>query len=277
MAVEATMNTGAEWLADRARRGYVSVQSRNGGGSGTVWAADGLIVTNHHVAPGERATVALHDGREFAAAVLGRDPEHDLAMLKVQADGLEPLERRTAPLRPGELVFAMGNPWGERAVLTGGVVFASTGSVVRADVRLAPGNSGGPLIDAAGRLAGINSMIAGRIAVAVPTAAIEAFAAAGESMKPGFLGITLAPVRVPGAMAASFAGEDETGLMLTGVETASPADSAGLLPGDLLLGVDGVHGLEPIAGRLRAMRAGRKVRLSLLRGGTAVEVEAVPA
>lgn len=271
-------NASAELLADAARRGYVSVRSRNGGGSGTVWSADGLVVTNHHVVPGERATVELHDGREFVANVMNRDPEHDLAMLKVPVDGLAPLERRAAALRPGELVFAMGNPWGERAVLTGGVVFASTGSVVRADVRLAPGNSGGPLIDAAARLAGINSMIAGGIAVAIPTEVIEAFAGAREPMKPGFLGIMVAPVRVPDGIAASFGGDDEgTGLMLTGVEAASPADSAGLLPGDLLLGVDGARGLEPIAGRLRAMRAGRAVRLSLLRGGKPVEVEAMPA
>jgi len=176
MAVEATTVGGAECLAEAARRGYVSVRSRNGGGAGTVWSADGLIVTNHHVVPGERATVELHDGREFGAVVLSRDPAHDLALLKVPADGLIPLERRVAPLRPGELVFAMGNPWGERAVLTGGVVFASTGTVVRADVRLAPGNSGGPLVDAAGRLAGINSMIAGGIAMAIPTPVIEGFA-----------------------------------------------------------------------------------------------------
>ncbi len=270
-------NANAEMLAGAARRGYVSVRSRNGGGSGTVWSGDGLVVTNHHVVPGERATVELHDGREFVASVLSRDPEHDLAMLKVPVDGLVALERRMQALRPGELVFAMGNPWGERAVLTGGVVFASTGSVVRADVRLAPGNSGGPLIDAAGRLAGINSMIVGGIAVAIPTEVIETFAGAGEPMKPGFLGIMVAPVRVPDGIAASFGGDEGTGLMLTGIEAASPADSAGLLPGDLLLGVDGARGLEPIAGRLRAMRAGRSVRLSLLRGGKPVEVEAVPA
>ncbi len=171
------IDPGTADLAERVRQRIVAVQTPGGGGTGTTWAADGLVVTNHHVVPGERAVVQLRDGRAFDAAVVGRDASHDLAALRVPARGLTALEPRQEPLRPGELVFAVGNPWGEPAVVTGGVVLAAGGRVVRADVRLAPGNSGGPLVDARGRVVGINAMIAGGVAVAIPAAAVSAFVA----------------------------------------------------------------------------------------------------
>mgnify|MGYP001398537557 CR=1 FL=1 len=171
-------------LAERLLRSLVTIRSEAGGGSGTAWSADGLIVTNHHVAPGEVVRVVLPDGSDVEGRVVGRDVANDLALVRVDAR-LEPLERGDSRgVRPGMLVFAIGNPWGQRGTLTRGIVFgrgnvgnefeAPVRDVIRADIRLAPGNSGGPLVDAAGRLLGINSMVVGGMGVAIPVHTVEA-------------------------------------------------------------------------------------------------------
>jgi serine protease Do len=276
---------GAE-LAWRLSQGLVSIRSGAGGGAGTAWTTDGLIVTNHHVAPGDRVEVTLPDDSGREGRVIARDEANDLALIRVDAE-LTPLEHGDSrSLRPGNLVFAIGNPWGQRGTLTRGVVLtrgaggletdAPVRDVIRADIRLAPGNSGGPLADAAGRVIGINAMIVGGMGVAIPVHTAEAFIDSHEEAEPGVLGVTLMPVAIPGAMAAAFALTPEA-LMLTGIEPGSPADSAGLLPGDLLVGVAGAGGgVRSIAGRLRRIHAGRPVELSILRGGSLVTTRATP-
>lgn len=170
-------------LAERLRRVTVRLTGRgwNGSGSGVVWRHDGLIVTNAHVARGAAMTVALHDGREVTGRVAWRSRSMDLAALQVDAHDL--LAAGTADagsLRPGALVFAMGAPLGMADALATGVVHGApaldrTGRplLVRADIRLLPGNSGGPLADAAGRVIGINSMVVNGLGVAVATEAVE--------------------------------------------------------------------------------------------------------
>ncbi|MEO9254939.1 MAG: PDZ domain-containing protein, partial [Tepidiformaceae bacterium] len=151
-------------------------------------------------------------------------------------------------------------------------------NAIRADVRLAPGNSGGPLVNSRGQVVGINSMIAGGMAIAIPSNTVAEFLTRGAPGEPGFLGIMLQPVELSEAIAASFALPEAAGLMLTNVEPGSPAESAGLLPGDIVLGFDGGHrGLAAIGRGFEGMRAGTPVRLSLLRGDTAHEAEAIPA
>ncbi len=177
-----------ETLATHLGDILVAVRSDAGGGSGTVWGSDGLVITNHHVAPGSEATVELADGRVFPATIAARDPERDLAALRIDAAGLTAAVPAPAgSVRPGTLAFAIGNPWGRRGVITAGVVLGTGPAVlesgleledaVRAEVRLGPGNSGGPLTDAGGRVIGINSMIAGGMAVAVPAHVVERFLA----------------------------------------------------------------------------------------------------
>ena len=160
-------------VAERLRRSTVEVRLRGahhqegGGGSGVIATADGQIVTNAHVARGADASVRLWDGREFPATLMARDARRDLAALKVDAAGLPAATfGDSGALRVGELVMAIGNPMGFIGALTTGVVHALGGlsgfgrqSWVLADVRLAPGNSGGPLADAYGRVVGINTMI----------------------------------------------------------------------------------------------------------------------
>lgn len=273
-------------LAERLRRSVVVVRSQAGGGAGTIWAEDGLIVTNSHVVPDERAEVVTWDDRQFPAAVVARAAERDLAALRVKATGLPAATAADSDaVRAGQLAFAVGNPWGQRGSVTAGIVFSTGGAAVengvplaeaiRADLRLAPGNSGGPLADAAGHVIGINSMIAGGMAVAVPSNTVRRFIA-GDVPGDGFLGIAAVPVPLPPAVAASFGGARAAGLMLTEVVAGSPAERAGLLPGDVLIGLDDARGGEAVAGGLRRLRPGRPLRLALLRGGRPRQIEAVP-
>jgi serine protease Do len=169
-----------------------------GSGSGVVWRADGLVVTNAHVVgDARRDVVELTDGRRFRAEVVRLDQRRDLAaiVLAGAADGppLVAAERASADtLRVGQLVFALGHPWGVRNTMTTGIVHALPGATMvgmvrgtrrwlQADVRLAPGNSGGPLADAWGRVVGVNSIIVRGLAFAVPSDAVERFLGAGAS------------------------------------------------------------------------------------------------
>jgi serine protease Do len=272
-------------LAERVRRSVVSVRSRAGGGAATAWDC-GLLITNHHVVPSEHAEIVTSDGRTFPATVIGRDPERDLAALRADGADLVPLEAGdSSGLRPGQLVFAVGNPWGRPGFVTAGVVFGTSAAgldypspsadVVRADVRLAPGNSGGPLCDAEGRVVGINSMIVGGMAVAIASNAVANFVATlgGE---PGALGIALRPVPAPALAAVDPSQAADTALLVIDVAEGSPGERSGLLPGDIVLALDGERGVEPIARRLRGLRRGRAVRFELLRGKEVTSVEAVP-
>jgi serine protease Do len=191
-------------IAERLRRSTVEVRLRgaDAGGSGVIASPDGQIVTNAHVARGEDASVRLWDGRELPATLLARDARRDLATLKVEAAGLPAATfGDSGALRVGELVMAIGHPMGFIGALTAGVVHAQGSlsgfgrqSWVLADVRLAPGNSGGPLADASGRVIGINTMIVSGLGAAVPGNAVKAFLRRGAS---GFsLGVTVQPVRL---------------------------------------------------------------------------------
>ena len=179
-----------ERVAERVRRWTVQVRSGGQGvGSGVIWRGDGLIVTNAHVARSDRAFVALADGRELEARLAVRDARRDLALLVVDASELPAAEQGDPlALRPGEVVMAIGSPWGITGAMALGVVHAVEGSDdrgaprwIRADVRLAPGNSGGPLVDAAGRVVGINAMIVNGLGIAIPTTAVARFLVRGQA------------------------------------------------------------------------------------------------
>jgi serine protease Do len=201
-------------VAEQLRRSTVQVESGQGGGSGVIWTADGTIVTNSHVVAGEAANVVLWDGRKLRGKVVGRDGTRDLLKLRVAATQLPAVQvRSSSDVRAGELVVAVGNPLGFIGAVTTGTVHA-VGRWVEASVRLAPGNSGGPLADARGRLIGVNSMIAGGVALAVPSAAAARFVQRDGS--PPTLGVTVRPVTT----ARGF------GWLILGVEPGSAAERA---------------------------------------------------
>jgi serine protease Do len=149
-----------------------------GSGSGVVWDARGLVVTNAHVVRGRVAAIDFHDGRRLRAALVARDEDLDLAALRVDGMGnalaAAPV-RGSASLKPGEFVVAVGNPHGIPGAVAAGLVHRCNARWVISDVKLSPGNSGGPLVDASGRVVGINSMIARGLALSVPSDAVVAF------------------------------------------------------------------------------------------------------
>jgi serine protease Do len=279
--------TAAADVAERLQRSVVAVRSPRGGGAGTIWRDDGLVITNSHVVAGERAEVITWDERAFAANVVARDPERDLAALRVTVEGLPAAEiGDSSAVRVGQIALAVGNPWGQRGHVTAGIIFSIGGAsaenrvplpeAIRADVRLAPGNSGGPLADARGRVIGINAMIAGGMAVAVPSNTAARFAS-GDAPGQGYLGISAQPVPLPARDAIAAGLVDGEGLMLTDIVPESPAARAGLLPGDVLVGVgEQGRGIPGTVLGLRRLRPGVPVRLAVLRAGTPRFVNAVP-
>jgi serine protease Do len=143
---------------------------RYGAAAGIVWDANGLILTNNHVVGRRTPVVILQNDGEYESKLLARDPDVDLALLSIDATNLTPLKPAFGSPRVGEMVFAFGHPWGQRNTVTRGIVSALTLAqnrrgdklpIVRSDVPLAPGNSGGPLVNANGEVIGINAMIIG--------------------------------------------------------------------------------------------------------------------
>jgi len=226
-------------IAEQLRRSTVLIHAGGrGNGSGVIWSSEGMIVTNAHVVHRPNVCVQLWDGREFEAAVTARDPRRDLAALRINANSLPvACPADSSQLRPGELAIAIGNPLGFVGALTTGVIHAigplrALGSQtwVQASVRLAPGNSGGPLADARGYVIGVNTMVAGRLALAIPSNAVRDFLAAGPQS--AWLGVAVYPVRLPRANGHKF------GLVLLEVEPGGPAALASLMAGDILLGTE---------------------------------------
>ena len=167
-------------LVSRLAPSVVEVRAGHGIGAGTIWRPDGLIVTNDHVVPFGQAEIRLTDGRTAIGQVLARDPGNDLAVIAVGLGGLPAVETRRDPVRPGELVMAIGHPFGVRHAVALGIVSTTTGSVegferplIRADLPIGPGSSGGPLVDATGQVVGINAMVGGGMALAVPASLAE--------------------------------------------------------------------------------------------------------
>ena len=257
-------------IAEQLRRSTVLIQSGgHGAGSGVIWSSEGLVVTNAHVVHGGRVNVQLWDGREFEATVGSRDPRRDLAQLRIDAANLPAASAAdSSELRPGEIAIAIGNPMGFVGALATGVIHAvgplrglGSQSWVQADVRLAPGNSGGPLANARGCVVGINTMVAGRLALAIPSNAVRDFLSAGPAN--AWLGVTLHQAAIPRA-----AGAGKTfGLVVLEVEPGSPADLASLLPGDILLGTEekSFAAIEDLARALQGSGP-RVLRVEFLRG-----------
>ncbi|HEV8358009.1 MAG TPA: trypsin-like peptidase domain-containing protein [Gemmatimonadales bacterium] len=227
-------------VAERLRRSVVQVRAGAAAGAGVIWGAGGMVVTNAHVAHAARLTVVGPDGTAVPGAVERLDPERDLALVRAAID-LPPVRTADpAELRPGALVFAVGHPLGVNDAISAGV-FQAIGALpegllparavqrhpwVQADLHLEPGNSGGPLADALGRVVGISAMIANGLALAVPSTEVRAFLSEHPP-----LGVAVRPVFLPG--------DGGGGLRVDRVLAGSPADQAGVLPGDVIVAAAG--------------------------------------
>jgi serine protease Do len=236
---------GAAMIED-ARRSVVQVRTGGRGiGAGVIWPGDGLVLTNYHVVAGGRRNVqvALHDGRTLGADVIKSSRSLDLAQLRLGDNHDLPaaLVGDSDALRVGELVYAIGHPWGRVGAVSAGIVGGvgdlrgpgSSTRYVRSDVVLAPGNSGGPLLNARGEVVAINAMIFGSTAISIPSNAASAWVAGERHPR---LGIGVLPVEIPASLRRE---AGAWGLVIAVVEAGGIADRAGLLVGDVLLAIAG--------------------------------------
>jgi S1-C subfamily serine protease len=247
--------------------------------TGIIWSSDGEILTADHVVQrDENIGVTLPDGSQHAASVVGRDPASDLALLKLDAAGLA-LPEFTEAVKVGHLVFAVGRPDDLQAAL--GNVVALGGPVrgrrrsfaayIQSDVTMYPGFSGGPLVDASGRVAGLNSSALARGAsLAIPVAALRTVAEAlrrDGRVKRGFLGVSTQPVALAEGVAAQLS--QATGLMVISTEKGGPAEQGGVLQGDVIVGLGerAVADIDDLQSALAAETVGQPANVKLVRGG----------
>lgn len=258
--------------------------------SGVLWpGAAGVVVTSDHVIEREEdIVVGMPDGTSASAKLAGRDSGSDLAVLRIEAVGVQATLADGAA-RVGEIVLAVGRPEGSGVTVSNGVVSMVGGSwrtgsgntiegFLRSDTTFYPGFSGGPLIDVEGHVVGINSSRLGRGAgLTIPSAAVTTIVEAllqGGRLKRGYLGIVTQPVRVPEALKASVPEAGESGLMVMSVEPGSPADNGGLVVGDMIVSFAGQTIADPgdLQSRLGSDQVGKTVNAILLRGGERREV-----
>jgi len=254
----ALLAEGLSQTAERVRQFTVQVEGvGRGGGSGVIWSADGVIVTNAHVVRRSGAKITLAGGHRLSATIAAHDPQLDLALLDTGAKDLPTATTADSDsLRVGELVLAVGSPYGQPGTVTVGIVHAGeTRRWIQSDVRLAPGNSGGPLADAQGRVIGINTMVVSRLALAIPSNIVARFVARrGKAARR--LGVTVQPVTVP-----------QFGLLILEIDADGPAQHAGLRIGDVLTGAGGRPFEAPFDLALALDAADESLVLDVLRGG----------
>jgi serine protease Do len=256
----------ASGIAERLRQSSVQIGDGRGGGSGIIWESDptrSVIITNAHVVRGRRAFVTLRDGRIADGRAANLDDRRDLAALTIDVGDLQAATIGDSDaLRVGELVFAMGNPLGLVGALSVGIVHANGKQWVGADVRLAPGNSGGMLADAEGRVIGVNSMVASGLALAIPSNAVKRFLSRAARPR---LGIEFRPMPATGKRAGAL------GLLIVDIQRDSAAEKSGLMIGDAIIGTPERLFTDPndLGEAIEnVMENGRELlELSLIRGG----------
>jgi serine protease DegQ len=254
-------------------------------GSGVIVSSDGLIVTNEHVVTAaERIAVVLENGRVLRARVVGSDQRSDIAVLRVEAKGLQAIGFADASrTRVGDLVLAIGNPFGIGQTVTMGIISATSRAnlgitdvedFIQTDAAINPGNSGGALVDMSGRLVGINTAIASRtggyqgVGFAIPSNIVQRVAdeiARTGSVTRGWLGAAIEDV--PGELAARLNLPPHGGVLITDVTADGPAARAGLARGDVIVAIDGTPTIDAAHLRNAVDLAGpARVHVELRRG-----------
>jgi S1-C subfamily serine protease len=281
--------------AGRTRAG--EERERRGGGSGFVFTPDGLILTNSHVVhDARRIDVTLSDGRRMPATAIGDDPASDLAVVRVDEPGLTAAALGDSQqLRVGQLVVALGSPYGFQSTVTAGVVSALGRSlrsysgrliddVIQTDAALNPGNSGGPLVDSAGRVVGVNTatiLPAQGIcfAIGINTAKFVASRLLRDGrIRRSFIGVSAQTVPVHRRVVRFYDLAKESGALVLSVEENSPARRAGLRDGDIIVALEGhaVAGVDDLHRLLADTRAGTSCSLTVLRHTEKLEFRIVP-
>ena len=251
--------------------------------TGIIWSADGIIVTTSHgVERDEDVVVELANGTRLAATLIGRDPDTDIAALRVAATGLPAVEiAADDAAKIGQFVLALGRPGTSGLHATFGIISARIDSqseggpetVLHTDAGFYPGFSGGPLVSATGQVVGLNNLMFGRgkgvsLGVSIVRHVVAGLLTHGK-MPRGYLGVRTQAAGLPAHLIESLKLTQETGLLIAQVEPNSPAEQGGLLLGDTLLGVGGqaVSDVDSLRAQLRQHHAGQEIALNLLRGG----------
>ncbi|MGH9943670.1 MAG: S1C family serine protease [Pyrinomonadaceae bacterium] len=283
---------------DGARASRRFRRREGGGGSGFVFTPDGFILTNSHVVHGaSHIELTFADGRRADAELVGDDAETDLAVVRTGAPNLVPARLGDSQsLRPGQLVVAIGNPYGFQYTVTAGVVSATGRSlrarsgrlmddIIQTDAALNPGNSGGPLVDSRGRVVGVNTAVVLPaqgicFAIAVNTAKYVA----GRLIRDGrvrrsYVGVAGQNVPLQRQLVRHYGLRIESGVFVVSIEPASPAERALVLPGDVIIGCAGqpVSGIDVLHKLLTEERVGVPVPLEVLRRNERVTLEITPA
>jgi S1-C subfamily serine protease len=283
---------------ERRSGGAKGRQASRGTGSGFLFTPDGYLLTNSHVVHGARQiTVSLSDDTRFIADLVGDDPDSDLAVLRIGSAAPLPYVEfgDSAALRVGQVAIAIGNPLGFSKTVTTGVISAlgrtlraTSGrlmhDVIQTDAALNPGNSGGPLVDSAGRVIGVNTaMIPQAQAICFATGINTAKWVIGQIFAHGrvrraYIGVSGATVPVATRVARHFHLTNKSAVHVLGVVSGSPAARAGVAVGDRLVAIDGtpIDGIDALQRRLDASRIDRDCALALLRGSSVVDVTLRP-
>lgn len=280
--------------AARAGAATVTVEARQRmPASGVAFAPDLILTANHVVEQDQDIRIVLPDGSEVLAQVAGRDPGSDLAVLRLEKPLAAPAVLAEGEARVGQFVLALGRPFGHGAEASLGVISAVGGALhfghghganlerhIRTDAIFYPGFSGGPLVSAAGEVVGINtSGLARGAPLTIPIdLALKIARSLAEygSLKRGYLGVRSQLVEIPASMRPALGRDQATALLLVGIEPDSPAAQAGLLVGDILVGIAGspVNDHDELLAALTGEAVGKAVEVQILRGGQSVTVQA---
>jgi S1-C subfamily serine protease len=272
--------------AVRRAGGGARAGERRGGGSGFVFTPDGLILTNSHVVhDATRIEVTLADGRRAPAHTVGDDPATDLAVIRIDASGLQAVPLGDSQqLRPGQMAIAIGNPYGFQSTVTAGVISALGRSlrsysgrliedVIQTDAALNPGNSGGPLVDSRGQVIGVNTatiLPAQGIcfAIGINTAKFVASRLLRDGrIRRSYIGVSAQTVPIHRRVVRFYSLARETGVVVVGIEDRSPARTAGLREGDVIVALDDkpVAGVDDLHRLLTDAQVGARCALTVIR------------
>jgi S1-C subfamily serine protease len=294
------VNIEVHQSAGRTRSG--EPRERRGGGSGFVFTPDGLILTNSHVVhDARRIDVTMADGRRMPATAIGDDPASDLAVIRIDQAGVDEPGLTAAALgdsqqlRVGQLVVALGSPYGFQSTVTAGVVSALGRSlrsysgrliddVIQTDAALNPGNSGGPLVDSAGRVVGVNTatILPAQglcFAIGINTAKFVASRLLRDGrIRRSFIGVSAQTVPVHRRVVRFYDLAKESGALVLSVEENSPAKRAGVRDGDVIVALEGhpIAGVDDLHRLLADIRAGATCSLTVLRHTDKLEFKILP-
>ena len=287
-----TLSSAIQQVAEGASPSVVSISSDGGNGTGIVWDDKGHIVTAYHVVRRLDEVEVTAAGQTFTAKVVGRDRTSDIALLQADVK-LRPIQRGDSEsLKVGQFVLALANAFGPTASATSGIITGVKRNIggwwgvqideaIVTDARVNPGYSGGPLVDASGRMVGLNVALISSRGIAIPIQKVTEVVGRITSGAPtgrAYLGIVSNPVQLPEQTTKLPNVKQEYGLVVLSVEPGSPADKAGLMLGDVLLGFGDstIASYRDLTSQLTQNAVAKPTKLRILRAGKLEELTVTP-